>query len=90
MKTKMKTKMKTNLTARIFSDIGGYYWCDRNLPYIDTRGGPYASKSAAMRSAYVHGYTHGIGSGVYRDGALLSQIRPAIQWWEQVDHERTR
>ena len=85
----METKKKTNLTARIFADVGGYYWCDMGLAYLDTRERSFASKSAAMRSAYVHGYTHGIGSGVYRDGALLSQIRPAIQWWEQVDHERT-
>ena len=52
--------------ARIFSDIGGYFICDNDLPYLDTRGGSYETKAQAMRIAPLLGYTHCVGSGTYK------------------------
>lgn len=57
--------------ARIFADVGGYYVCDNDLPYLDARGRAYETKADAMRAAYESGYTHAVGSGVYRQGVKI-------------------
>lgn len=59
--------MQLNKIARVFEDIGGYYFCDDVRP-LDARGFAYPTKAEAQRAAVRDGYTHGIGSGMYRDG----------------------
>ena len=54
--------------ARIFEDVGGYYVCSDELPYLDARGPSYRTKAAAQRAAKEMGYTHAIGSGCYKRG----------------------
>jgi hypothetical protein len=59
------------LVARIFEDIGGYYVCDDDLDYRDTRGPVYPTKAAALRAA-AEDYTHATGSGTYWGDAIRS------------------
>lgn len=66
----MKTTKIEKRTARIFADVGGYFVCDNNSGYLDTRGRAYSTKQAAQLAAVEAGYTHGIGSGMTRDGKL--------------------
>jgi len=54
--------------ARVFEDVDGYYVCSDDLGYLETRGGSYSTKAAAMRVASQLGYTHCTGSGTYHDG----------------------
>lgn len=51
--------------ARIFEDMGGYFWVDEDCP-LDTSGHCYGNKVSAVRSAAREGYTHVVGSGTYR------------------------
>ena len=64
----METENTT--TARIFEDVGGYYICDDDLDYLDTRGYPSRTKAEAMRVAKDSGYTHARGSGTYKGNNL--------------------
>ena len=67
--------MSQKRIARIFEECTGqYHYCDDALPYLDARGRGYTTKRQAMLAAYDAGYTHGRGSGVYRDGALRAQV----------------
>jgi hypothetical protein len=50
-------KEQTKLVAYIFEDIGGWYVCDNDLPYLDTRGRAYYSKGSAFYGAR-YNYTH--------------------------------
>ena len=56
--------------ARIFEDVGGYYICDDDQDYLDTRGKAYPTKLAAMTAAASgpDAYTHATGSGTYWPG----------------------
>jgi hypothetical protein len=78
--------MKTEkTTARVFADVGGYYFCDEELEYLDARGTAYPSKAAALRAAYGAGYTHAVGSGAYKQGrGILSQV--SVSHWERDSH----
>lgn len=54
------------LIARIFEDIGGYFYCDDSLDYLDTRGGAYSTLKAAKQAAKRRGFTHAaVGKKVY-------------------------
>lgn len=80
----MKTTVKKSM-ARVFEDVGGYYFCDDGLDYLDARGAAYDSKAAALRAAYAAGYTHATGSGAYRQCAsILSQV--TVTRWHREDH----
>jgi hypothetical protein len=63
----MKTERKT---ARIFEDVGGYYFCDDGLPYLDTRGTSYDTVTAARQAAWESGYNYAVGSGAPASGRL--------------------
>lgn len=63
------------IVARVFFDIGGIYFCDNDLDYLDTRGCAYPTKAAAMRAAADAGYTHAIGSGTYWGDSVRSLAR---------------
>ena len=77
--------MKEVRMARVFEDVGGYYYCNEGLSYLDARGRAYPSKSAALRAAYRGGYTHAIGSGAYRQGkSIQSQVTTTPQ--EDEEH----
>jgi hypothetical protein len=59
------------VTIRVFEDIGGYYYCDDSLPYLDTRGQAYKTKAMATRVAIENGDYKPeqitlVGSGVSR------------------------
>ena len=43
--------------AYIFKDVGGWYVCDNDTPYLDTRGRRYDSKAHAFYAARFD-YTH--------------------------------
>jgi len=62
--------------AVIFEDVGGYHTCDYapGCP-LWTGGGPTATKSEAMRQAWIAGYTHATGSGTYWDGIRAIPIK---------------
>lgn len=65
---------KQTKTARIFYDVKGYYVCDDAGKFLDTRGHAYPTKAEALRAALCNGYTHAVGSGCYRDGAIAGQL----------------
>jgi len=65
-------------TARIFADVGGYYWCDDELDYLDARGKAHRTKADAQRAAKEAGYTHAVGSGSYGDGITPQKIRERL------------
>lgn len=62
---------QTRRVARIFEDVGGYYVCANDLPYLDTRGRAYRSRRHAVRwlreyAAYcpmMEPYTHYVTPG---------------------------
>ena len=49
-------------TIRIFEDVGGYYVCDNDLDYLDTRGACFPTVRAALNYCRdvltMDGYTH--------------------------------
>lgn len=73
-------------TARIFSDVGGYYVCDSSLPHLDARGKRHSTKADALRAAYQAGYTHAVGSGCYRPGSIAGQV--TLTQWDIAEHAR--
>jgi hypothetical protein len=74
--------MTNKPTARIFEDVGGFFYvCDDALPYLDTRGRAYPSKSAALIAAWESGYDRAVGSGCYRSGSIRGQVH--IPDWAQ-------
>lgn len=63
------------LIARIFEDIGGYYYCDDSTDYLDTRGGAYPTVREAKKAAKNRGYTHAaVGKKVYSLLKIKGQI----------------
>jgi hypothetical protein len=79
-------KMKETNTARIFEEPDGYHFCDDDLDYLDARGQGYPNRAAAMRAAYESGYDRVVGSGAYRDGSILGQVKIS----EEEKRERER
>lgn len=65
-------EQKERKVARIFEDIGGYFICDDELDYLDTRGAPRKTKRRALTDAANNGYTHATGSGTYWGNAVRS------------------
>ena len=56
--------MEKKKTVRIFEDVGGYYVCDNDLDYLDTRGACFPTVRAALKycreylAGYPYEYTH--------------------------------
>jgi len=48
--THTHTHTQSPRVARVFEDIGGYYYCAEDLPYLDTRGRAFPSVASAIRS----------------------------------------
>jgi hypothetical protein len=47
-KNKMKTSLKS--IARIFEDVGGFYYSREDADFLDMRGCCYPSRAAALRA----------------------------------------
>lgn len=54
--------------AYIFEDVGGWYFCDAESDYLDTKGNCYKNKTAAIRAASSCEYTH------YQCGETIKKI----------------
>lgn len=71
MKTPTFTPPQTRRVARIFEDVGGYFVCANDLPYLDARGRAYRSRRHAVRwlreqavyCAMMEPYTHYVTAG---------------------------
>jgi len=68
----MNTQDTHKRVARIFEDVGGFYYCDANLSYLDTRGGAFETVGDAIRSIEGNNmfilcpYTHYVRGNVTR------------------------
>lgn len=60
----MQRRTSDTKIARVFEDVGGYYWCDDDGP-LDTSGKCYKTKADAMTAAAFDGYRYATGSGTY-------------------------
>lgn len=71
MSTNTETHRKV---ARVFEDIGGFYYCNASLGFLDTRGRGFKTLRAALESlrqnARFDGYTH------YKWGRITRKVNP--------------
>ncbi len=68
----MNTQNTHKRIARVFEDVGGFYYCDANLSYLDTRGARFETVGDAIRSIEGNNmfirspYTHYVRGNVTR------------------------
>lgn len=71
MSTNTETERKV---ARVFEDVGGFYYCNASLGYLDTRGRGFRSLRSALanlrQNARFDGYTH------YKWGRITCKVNP--------------
>lgn len=75
------------LTARIFEDVGGFYFCSSASACLDARGRSFRSRAEALREAYRAGFTHAIGGYKRTGGKIASQV--SLNSWDHLDHSHS-
>jgi len=60
--------------ARVFEDVGGYYWCDEHGP-LDTRGRAHPTKVSACRAAIDHALQEAYAAIVLRGSGVTRRAR---------------
>jgi hypothetical protein len=73
-------------TARIFEDVGGFYFCSSASACLDARGRSFRSRAEALREAYRAGFTHAIGGYRRKGGKIVSQV--SLDSNHHFDHAR--
>jgi hypothetical protein len=80
----METRVpETAVVVRVFEDVGGFYFCDDSLDYLDARGPAFPTRAAATRAAIAGQYDTDLervpaddvwltGSGVSRQAARVA------------------
>jgi hypothetical protein len=66
--------MHKTYAARVFEDVGGYYWCDEHGP-LDTRGRAHPTKVSACRAAIEHAITQGFSTVILRGSGVTRRAR---------------
>ena len=74
------------VTARIFEDVGGFYFCSSASACLDARGCSFRSRAEALRGAYCAGFTHAVGGYRRKGGKIASQV--SLDSWHHLDHTR--
>ena len=80
------TLIPQTVTARIFEDVGGFYFCSSASACLDARGRSFRSRAEAMRGAYCAGFTHAIGGYRRKGGKIASQV--SLDSWDHLEHAR--
>lgn len=60
--------------ARVFEDVGGYFWCDEHGP-LDTRGRAHPTKVSACRAAIDHALQNDYHAIVLRGSGVTRRAR---------------
>lgn len=80
------TLIPQTVTARIFEDVGGFYFCSSASACLDARGISFRSRAEALRGAYRAGFTHAIGGYKRTGGKIASQV--SLESWDHLEHTR--
>lgn len=71
MSTNTETERKV---ARVFEDVGGFYYCNASLGFLDARGRGFKTLRGALenlrQNAPFDGYTH------YKWGRITRKLNP--------------